>query len=72
MVSVRAARREANGRMRCLAAGGILDACQMTKRAVRAAFVVMDPPSLDDPARLGQRAEPVVIEALVAELTDRA
>ena len=52
--------------------GGELGGGLVAKRAVRPALVVVGAPSTDDLACFGERAEPVLVQALVAELAVEA
>jgi hypothetical protein len=44
----------------------------MAERAVRPLAVLVLPPSLDHPRGLGERAEPVLVQAFVPESADEA
>ena len=47
---------------------GVLFRCDVSDRAVWSLGVVFDPPKLDDPASLCHRDEPMLVQALIAEL----
>lgn len=40
----------------------------LSERSVRSELVVVDAPTLDDPARIGQRCKHAVVEAFIAKL----
>jgi len=42
--------------------------CAVAERAVRLALLVVGPPRADDLAGLGERTEPVLVQALISEL----
>ena len=52
--------------------GGELGGGAVAERAVRSTLVVVSAPCADDLAGLGERAEPVLVQALVAELAVEA
>lgn len=47
--------------------GKIFNRGQIAKSHVRTANIIVDPPGLDQPPRLGDRGEPVKAQALVAQ-----